>query len=122
MHLTPRSALLATILATPLPALAHAILVDSTPAPQGHVPAGPLAITFRYNSRIDAGRSKMTLTAPGGATTRLVTHGQGADLLDAQASLTPGAYTLHWQVLAIDGHITRGNVPFTVDAAATAAK
>jgi methionine-rich copper-binding protein CopC len=28
----------------------------------------------------------------------------------------PGAYTLKWQVLATDGHITRGSVPFIVDA------
>ena len=112
MHVFIRRSLLGGALAAPLPALAHAVLVDSTPAPNGHVPAGPLAIVFRYNSRIDAGRSKLTLTAPGqdgGTTTRLA----------APATLTPGDYTLHWQVLAIDGHITRGNVPFTVDAAAT---
>jgi methionine-rich copper-binding protein CopC len=122
MHTLPRLALLGAALAVPLPALAHAVLIDGTPAPQGHVPAGNLDIALRYNSRIDAGRSKLTLSAPGGTTTRLATHGQGADLLDAQATLSPGAYTLHWQVLAIDGHITRGNVPFTVDAATTAAK
>ncbi len=113
---------LSAAFAAPLPALAHAVLIDSTPAPQGHVPAGALAIALRYNSRIDAARSKITLTAPGGATTRLPIHGQGADMLDATATLTPGGYTLHWQVLAIDGHITRGRVPFTVDASATAAK
>ena len=86
------------------------------------MPAGSLAIAFRYNSRIDAGRSKLTLTAPDGATTRLATHGEGADLLAASATVTPGGYTLHWQVLATDGHITRGNVPFTVDAASPATK
>jgi methionine-rich copper-binding protein CopC len=37
------------------------------------------------------------------------------DLLEASAKLaTPGAYVVRWQVLAIDGHITRGDVPFTV--------
>lgn len=122
MHTLPCCALVGAVLAAPLPALAHAVLIDSTPAPQGHVPAGTLAIVFRYNSRIDAGRSKLTLTAPTGTTTRLATHGQGTDLLDASATLIPGAYTLHWQVLAIDGHITRGNVPFIVDPANTAAK
>ena len=100
----------------PLPALAHAILVDSSPAPEGHIPAGTQTIVLRYNSRIDAGRCKVTMTAPDGTTSRLATHGEGADKLDATTTLTPGAYTLHWQVLAIDGHITRGNVPFTVDA------
>ncbi len=103
------------VLLAPIPALAHAILVDSTPAPNGHVHPGTLAIKFRYNSRIDAPRSKLTLTAPDGTSTRLDSHGEGADLLDATTQVTPGDYTLHWQVLAIDGHITRGNVPFTVD-------
>jgi copper resistance protein C len=28
--------------------------------------------------------------------------------------MAPGSYSVRWQVLAIDGHITRGDVPFTV--------
>jgi methionine-rich copper-binding protein CopC len=35
-------------------------------------------------------------------------------VLTATVTLTPGTYVLRWQVLAIDGHITRGDVPFTV--------
>ena len=36
-------------------------------------------------------------------------------LIETSAELTaPGAYVVRWQVLAIDGHITRGDVPFTV--------
>lgn len=102
--------------AAPHAASAHAILIDSTPAPNSHVPPGALAVKFRYNSRIDAPRSKLTLSAPDGTARRLPSHGEGADLLEADVTLTPGAYTLRWQVLAIDGHITRGNVPFTVGA------
>jgi methionine-rich copper-binding protein CopC len=109
------AATLLTLAASPQ-ALAHAVLIDSTPAPNGHVPPGPLAIKFRYNSRIDAPRSKLSLSAPDGTTTRLDSHGEGPDLLEATVTLTPGAYTLRWQVLAVDGHITRGNVPFTVGA------
>ena len=100
-----------------VPAWAHAILVDSTPAPNGHVPAGALAITFRSNSRIDVSRSKLTLTAPDGGQTRLAaTDGPAPALLQAATTVQPGAYTLKWQVLATDGHITRGSVPFIVDA------
>ena len=37
------------------------------------------------------------------------------NLLETTTNLeTPGAYVVRWQVLAIDGHITRGDVPFTV--------
>lgn len=28
--------------------------------------------------------------------------------------LSPGNYKLHWQVLANDGHITQGDIPFRV--------
>ena len=35
----------------------------------------------------------------------------------AEAGAKPGDYVLHWQVLATDGHITRGDVPFTVKGA-----
>ena len=37
------------------------------------------------------------------------------NLLETTTNLeTPGAYVVRWQVLAVDGHITRGDVPFTV--------
>jgi methionine-rich copper-binding protein CopC len=99
-------------------AAAHAILVDSAPAPLGHVPAGHVSLKFRYNSRIDAGRSKLTLKHADDAGQRLsVTPSDKPDLLQAELDLKPGSYSVSWQVLATDGHITRGTVPFTVDPA-----
>ena len=100
------------------PAAAHAILVDSTPAPLGHVPAGHLALLLRYNSRVDAGRSKLVLRHDGHETRLAQTAGDTPDVLRAALDVTPGEYVVAWQVLATDGHITRGRVPFTVDAAA----
>jgi len=39
------------------------------------------------------------------------------DTLSSKATgLAPGAYKIQWQVLAPDGHITRGVVPFSVKA------
>jgi methionine-rich copper-binding protein CopC len=114
-----RPSFLAVLLAVPAtPAFAHAILIDSVPAPTGHVPAGLVHVTFRYNSRIDAGRSKLTLVRPDQSSTRMSQiDSDKPDLLRATLDLTPGDYVIRWQVLAIDGHITRGDVPFTVDAA-----
>ena len=100
------------------PAAAHAILVDSTPAPLGHVPAGHLALLLRYNSRVDVGRSKLVLRHDGHETRLAQTAGDTPDVLRAALDVTPGEYVVAWQVLATDGHITRGRVPFTVDAAA----
>jgi hypothetical protein len=103
------------LMLTTSPAFAHAILVDSTPAPNAHIKPGPLAITMRYNSRIDAARSKLTLAAGSQAPQRLHATASGMDVLQANTTVTRGEYVLRWQVLALDGHITRGDVPFTVD-------
>ncbi len=97
------------------PAAAHAIIVDSVPAPLAHVAPGALRIALRYNSRIDAGRSKLTIRH-GDETQRLTTgEADAPDMLVAQTNVAPGEYELAWQVLATDGHVTRGRIPFTVD-------
>ena len=102
--------------AAPLPAAAHAILMESVPAVNGTAKGPDLALDLRFNSRIDKKRSRLTLTAPDQSQTVLPIDLDGPDdRLDTKATLVPGAYTLRWQVLAIDGHITRGDVPFTVE-------
>ncbi len=99
----------------PQPADAHAILVGSSPALGATLPAGHLDFHLRYNSRIDQGRSRLTLTAPDHSQAILpITTADAPDVLNSSANLSPGAYVLRWQVLAVDGHITRGDVPFTV--------
>ena len=107
------TALLAVLL--PASAGAHAILMDSTPAVHASLPAGPQAITLQFNSRIDRERSRLTLIAPDKSQARLPIGPEGTpDVMTTAATLQPGDYTVRWQVLAVDGHITRGDVPFTV--------
>ena len=108
-------ALLAIAL-TPAAAWAHAILLQSKPAANASVVAGKLDMSFRYNSRIDRARSRLTLTNPAHNEIVLKILPSGPpDTLQTSADLTtPGNYVVRWQVLAIDGHITRGDVPFTV--------
>ena len=97
-------------------AAAHAVLQQSSPATGASVPAGPLALDLKYNSRIDQARSRISLTGPGNATQVLkIDPTQTAqDHLSANTQVAPGDYVLHWQVLSIDGHVTRGDVKFTV--------
>lgn len=97
-------------------AWAHAVLVASTPAIDGTVPSGQADLHLRYNSRIDHARSTVILTGPAGNKTRLTQRDDSApDVIDVHADLSkPGTYVLRWQVLAVDGHITRGDVPFGV--------
>jgi methionine-rich copper-binding protein CopC len=106
------------LLAAVLPpgvAHAHAILLESQPESGGSVPAGRVVLHLRYNSRIDRARSRLTLIGPDHAQTVVPIAAETApDMLSGQAMLSPGHYVLRWQVLAIDGHITRGDLPFSV--------
>ena len=109
-------AILAAILLPGL-AQAHAILEASTPEPNATIQPGPTDLQFRYNSRIDQGRSRLTLTRPDHTQSILpIEKNTPPDIIQAHLDLTPGAYSIRWQVLATDGHITRGDVPFTVRA------
>jgi methionine-rich copper-binding protein CopC len=100
----------------PAGASAHAILMKSEPAAGASVPTGNVDMSFAYNSRVDRDRSRLTLTDPHHHQSVLTIAPSGPpNLIETTAELTvPGAYVVRWQVLAIDGHITRGDVPFTV--------
>ena len=97
-------------------ARAHAIVVSSQPAANAVVREKTVAVVLRFNSRIDPVRSRLLLVrADGTSTTLELGDAPGPDTLAATVGeLAPGAYRLRWQVLAVDGHITRGDIPFTV--------
>jgi copper resistance protein C len=97
-------------------AAAHAVLLEATPAASASVKGPDVAIRLRYNVRVEAGRSRLSLLLPD-KSVKPLTIGQqpSPDILTARATaLGPGEYTLRWQVLASDGHITRGEVPFSL--------
>lgn len=97
-------------------AAAHAVLLEASPAASSSVKGPDVAIRLRYNVRVEAGRSRLSLLMPD-KSVKALTIGQqpSPDVLTAQAAaLPPGEYRIRWQVLASDGHITRGEVPFTV--------
>ncbi|HYL06511.1 MAG TPA: copper resistance CopC family protein [Thermoanaerobaculia bacterium] len=118
------------IAATPA-AFAHAILVEASPAAGSTVGGPDFVVRLRFNSRVDGARSHLGLVqvnaaaggsppVAGGTSPRQ----ERAVTIDPQPSperltakltgIAPGAYRLRWQVLAADGHITRGEVPFRV--------
>jgi len=90
--------------------------MDSTPKQNSMVKGPDVDITLRYNVRIDGGRSRVELVGPDGNDTNLPLAKQPSpDKLQCKATgLKPGAYKLIWNVLASDGHMSKGEVRFTV--------
>jgi copper resistance protein C len=101
---------------SPTGVMAHAILEQSQPPAGGSVGSGRVDMSFSYNSRIDRDRSRLNLTRPDHTQTVLrISQAGPPNVIITSTELTiPGRYVVRWQVLAIDGHITRGDVPFTV--------
>ena len=100
-------------------AQAHAVLVESAPAANSTVTGPDVSIRLRFNVRIEAKRSGISLILADKSTQAVeMVPADSPDTLTAVAKgLKPGAYKISWRVLATDGHITRGEVPFTVKGA-----
>ena len=100
----------------PAVASPHAVLVDSQPIANSNVSGTEVAVRLKYSSRIDLEHSTLTLLEPDGKVEKVaIESGSEPGLLSAKLTgLAKGAYVLRWQVLATDGHITRGKVPFQV--------
>ena len=97
-------------------ALAHAIVVKSSPVANAVVAPGRIQLDVTFNTRLDRARSRLALAAPDGRVTNVPLRDDAAPtLLSGHAEVAaPGHWTLRWQVLATDGHITRGEIPFRV--------
>jgi copper resistance protein C len=106
----------AVFFSSAVPSFAHAVLLESSPALKSSVNGPDVPLKLRFNVRIDATRSRLTLVDPDGSSQTLqISKEDPPNTISAQAKgLRPGDYRLRWQVLASDGHITRGEIPFTV--------
>lgn len=97
--------------------LAHAELVDSSPADGASVPA-PSEVVATFSEALVGERSSMEVRDAGGAT---LARG-GLDPADPKGRtmrvelppLEPGTYTVRWTAVADDGHVERGTFSFRV--------
>jgi methionine-rich copper-binding protein CopC len=112
------AAALLLLLAVPAGARAHAIVLESVPAPDASLARAPERARLRFNSKIEKRLVRVTLTAGAGAAVPLSAAHDGPDAPDqlvvALPPLGPGTYVLRYRVLAADGHITEGALRFTV--------
>jgi methionine-rich copper-binding protein CopC len=107
---------IAIAIADPRAALAHAVLVRSTPTANSAIAAGEVEVTLAFNSRVDPVRSSLSLLGPDGKVTRItIGPPSSPEILSGKMSVVAkGTYKLRWQALSSDGHITRGEIPFSV--------
>lgn len=99
----------------PWSARAHAIVVAASPGPNEQVSGPDLPVLLRFNSRIDHDRSRLSLLRADGKSETVPLEASPPDSLAGKLKgLLAGKYRLRWQVLAVDGHITRGDIPFVV--------
>ena len=75
-------------------------------------------VVLRFNGRVDAARSRLSIVNPAdGSITQKIECEAGADqatLKGHLAGLAPGSYTLRWEVLSVDGHISRADQPLVL--------
>ena len=109
------TALVACLLLSSLLAFAHAVLISSTPRAHETLHGPSFDIDLKFNSRVDSTRSSLSVVAADGSVKMISLSKQNEpNELVAHAQFPAGNYTLRWQALAVDGHITRGQIPFTV--------
>ena len=102
----------------PLAVSAHVALVAATPVAGSTVGQPPKTVKIRFDQVPDPQFNRIELldtsgkTVAGGAAQR-----DAADptvITVTLAQLPPGVYTVAWQALAGDGHLTKGNYSFTL--------
>ena len=111
-------AALAALLSPPGPVDAHAVLVRSAPAARAAVATAPDRVILWFNERLEPAYSSMSVWSAVGAQVDKKDARVEADdpkrLAVTLARLAPGAYTVRYRVLSVDGHIVESTVPFTV--------
>ena len=99
-------------------ALAHAVLVDSSPPNGGAVHPAPRYLVLRFNVRIEQALARATLRSANGEPRVLVpvpgARDRAEQLVIPLPALDPGEHELRYRVLATDGHTTFGALRFRV--------
>ena len=108
---------LAVALAPAAPAFAHAHVVKSDPAANAVV-AAPKQISVTFSEKIVPAFSKMEVSMPAmnmGVAVKTAFSADGSTIVATpQAAFMKGSYVISWSAAAVDGHKTKGTIPFKV--------
>jgi methionine-rich copper-binding protein CopC len=108
---------LAVALAPAAPAFAHAHVVKSDPAANAVV-AAPKQVSVTFSEKLVPAFSKLEISMAGMNMAVPVKTAFNADgntiVATPQAAFTKGSYVISWSAAAVDGHKTKGTIPFKV--------
>jgi methionine-rich copper-binding protein CopC len=116
--------LLLALLALGLPlesrvALAHSGLQRAEPAADSKLKRPPAEVRLTFTERLEPSYSSLQVKDQAGAQVdHKDAHVDPSNPLLLRASLPPlgpGAYTVTWRVLSVDGHVTEGRFAFRVE-------
>lgn len=105
------------ILLLPMYVNAHAYLKDSYPTHESSLDYSPVEIVAHFSESINTNLSKLTLKDEDGNI--IVAEQVSENNLEMKLllpTLENGVYTVYWQILAKDTHVTEGSFRFTIDA------
>jgi methionine-rich copper-binding protein CopC len=99
-------------------AWAHAYPAVSIPNNGATVKEPPREVRIQFTEGVEIVFSQITVK---GTTGEVVSHGKLRQLADDTLAidlkpLSPGNYTVEWQVLSVDTHVTEGLLRFTIGA------
>jgi methionine-rich copper-binding protein CopC len=99
-------------------ASAHAKLASATPAAKEMAMPAPSELRLKFSEAIELKFAKVTLTGPGKAKVatgpaKLAADDETTLIVPLTAPIPDGEYTVDWQVVAKDGHKTKGAYVFT---------
>ena len=100
---------------------AHSLLVRSEPGRNATVTRAPERVKLWFSERIEAAYAKLSVWSDAGeqvdAVDAAIAPDDPALLTVSTPGLGPGAYSVRFRVLSVDGHVVESSFAFTVKAA-----
>lgn len=105
--------------ALPLVSHAHAVAVETSPRDRATIAAVPEEIMIRFNAKLEKKLTHVKMERADGSSQVLTDIETRPWVIRCTLpqDLQPGAYVVHYKVLATDGHATQGVLRFTLGGA-----
>ncbi|MSQ67455.1 MAG: copper resistance protein CopC [Gammaproteobacteria bacterium] len=109
-----------SLAASPVWCAAHARLEQAEPARRATLAAAPTQVRLRFSEAVELQYSHLSVTDNAGhvLSTAPTLAADAKTLALALPMLAPGAYSVHYRVLSVDGHVIESTYRFTVRAPA----